>query len=88
MGTMVPFLSDREEPPKKTRGKADPKTSQQYLIFHRQSNGENIVLSTVGDTHTIFNCKQFTYKCHRDHLFNHPYTVKHPYIVNLEMHRQ
>jgi len=50
---MVPFLSDLEEPPNKTRRKAGLKTSQQYLPF----NGENIVLPTVGDTHTIFNCK-------------------------------
>jgi hypothetical protein len=30
---VVPFSSNREEPPKKTRGKGGPKTSKQYLFF-------------------------------------------------------
>jgi hypothetical protein len=49
---VVPFSSDREEPPNKTRGKAGPKTSKQYFF---STGKETEQLQTVRDTHIIFN---------------------------------
>jgi hypothetical protein len=48
---VVPFLSDREEPPKKTRGKAGLKTSKQYLFSQVKKWSKYSFINSRGHPH-------------------------------------
>jgi hypothetical protein len=73
--TVVPFSSDREEPPKKTIGKAGLKTPKQYLFSTGKSTEQ---IQTVRDTHIIFNANSLHTTSQRPNFINNLYTVENP----------